>query len=135
MPSGDPQRRWFPEMISLLRARWRSDLSWTEVVALRDELDAMANDIRARREIRPAVIRCRRCGFVGPSEPSPLSVRAVILAIGRFDIGPPDEVNALEKRWALHRKIDHVDLFGRPEPDAAQASAETDDGPHAGHSA
>jgi hypothetical protein len=122
MPSGDAQRRWFPEMISLLRTRWRSDLSWSDIITLRDDLDAMLHDIRERREIRPPVFRCSRCGSVGPSEPGPLSVRAVILAVGRFDIITPDEVKALEKSWASHRRTAHLDLVGHPSPPTPRMS-------------
>jgi hypothetical protein len=41
MPYGDAQRTWFPEMLDILRGRWRADLSFSEMIALRDELDAM----------------------------------------------------------------------------------------------
>lgn len=113
MPSGDAQRRWFPEVVSLLRTRWRSDLSWAEVVSLRDDLDAMVCEIRAQRGIRPPTFRCAQCGSVEPAELGPLSVRAVILALGRFGIVEPDAVNALEKEWASHRKAARLDLVGR----------------------
>ncbi len=113
MPSGDAQRRWFPEVVSLLRARWRSDLSWTEVVSLRDELDAMVREIRTQRGIRPPTFRCARCGSVEPAEFGPLSVRAVILALGRFGIAEPDAVDALDEGWASHRKAARLDPVGR----------------------
>ncbi|MCU0693074.1 MAG: hypothetical protein MUF54_16900 [Polyangiaceae bacterium] len=115
MPSGDAQRRWFPDMISRLRVRWRPDLSWSEIITLRDDLDAMLHDIRDRRGIKAPVFRCPDCGAVGPSEPGPLSVRAVILAVGRFDIISPDEVKALEKSWASHRRTARLDLAGHPQ--------------------
>jgi hypothetical protein len=41
MPAGDAQRSWFPEMVEVLRSRWRADMPLAELVALRDELDAM----------------------------------------------------------------------------------------------
>ena len=52
MPYGDAQRTWFPEMLDVLRVRWRANLSFSEMIALRDELDAMLHRIRSERHIR-----------------------------------------------------------------------------------
>jgi hypothetical protein len=41
MPYGDAQRTWFPETLDVLRVRWRASLSFSEMIALRDELDAI----------------------------------------------------------------------------------------------
>jgi hypothetical protein len=46
MPYSDAQRTWFPEMLGVLRLRWRAKLSFCEMIALRDELDAMLHRIR-----------------------------------------------------------------------------------------
>ena len=48
MAYGDAQRTWFPEMLDVLRVRWRADLSFGEMIALRGELDAMLHRIRLR---------------------------------------------------------------------------------------
>ena len=32
MPAGDPQRTWFPEMLEILRARWRAGLPFAELI-------------------------------------------------------------------------------------------------------
>ena len=100
-------------MLDKLRARWRGDLSFVELVALRDELDAMLHRVRAERQIRPPVIRCRRCGHVGEAAEPVVTVRAMVLSLARFAIAPPEEVKALEKRWAAYRKQNGLDLYGK----------------------
>src|SRR5450759_2902619 len=49
MPAGDRQRTWFPEMVEALRAEWRAEMSWDDLIALRDRLDGMLQHIRADR--------------------------------------------------------------------------------------
>ena len=113
MPSGDAHRTWFPDMVEALRSRWRLDLSFNELIALRDQLDAMLHRIRSELHIRPPVIRCPRCGRVREAAEPDVSVRAVILSLGRFGIAPSEWVKALEKRWATYRKERGLDLYGK----------------------
>ena len=87
MPSGDRSRTWFPEMIDELRQGWRGDLGMEELIALAQSLDRMLLDIRTRRGIQPPIILCRKCGKRGPGAAPRVSVRATILAAGRFGIG------------------------------------------------
>ena len=114
MPSGDAQRTWFPEMVDELRSRWRVGLSLTDMIQLRDDLDAMLHRIRSERNIRTPVIRCRSCGHIGPAAEPDVSVRATIIALGRFGIASAEEVRASEKRWAAHRKAHGLDVHGKP---------------------
>ena len=114
MPYGDAQRTWFPEMLDVLRVRWRASLSFSEMIALRDELDAMLHRIRSERHIRTPVIRCRRCGRVGPAAEPDVTVRAMIFSLGRFGIVSGDAMKALDKRWAAYRKQHGLDLYGKP---------------------
>ena len=123
MPYGDAQRTWFPEMLDVLRVRWRADFSFSEMIALRDELDAMLHRIRSERHIRTPVIRCRRCGRVGPAAEPDVTVRAMIFSLGRFGIVPDDAMKALDKRWAAHRKQHGLDLYGKPAAIAGGAAA------------
>ena len=118
MPAGDAQRTWFPEMVEELRSRWRVGLSLADMIQLRNDLDAMLHRIRAERNIRTPVIRCRSCGHIGPAAEPDVSVRATIIALSRFGIASVEEVKALEKRWAAHRKANGLDLNGK------QASAQ-----------
>ena len=122
MPAGDPQRTWFPEMLDVLRTRWRADLSFAQLITLADELDTMLHSIRSARHIRPPVIRCPHCGHVGEAAEPDVTVRAMILSLGRFGITPVEQVKALEKRWATHRKLNGLDLYGKAaEPPKAEA--------------
>jgi hypothetical protein len=115
MPAGDRHRTWFPEMIEALRLEWHGGLSFGEVIALRDWLDAILHRIRSDRQIRPPVFKCPHCGHVGEGAEPDVSVRAMILSLGRFDIAPAEEVKALEKAWAAYRKQTGLDLHGKPE--------------------
>jgi hypothetical protein len=47
-----------------LRSQWRKDLSFDAIVELRDELDAMLQQIRSERHIRPPVFKCPKCRHV-----------------------------------------------------------------------
>ena len=113
MPSGDSGRTWFPELVEELRAAWRPELSWAAIIDLRDRLQAMVEEIIVTRGIRRARMRCSHCGQVGAGAPPVISVRAVILALGRFGIETPDAVDGLDKAWAKHRAQQQLDLCGR----------------------
>jgi hypothetical protein len=58
MPAGNRQRTWFPEMVEVLRAEWRAEMSWDDLIALRDRLDRMLQHIRASRHIELADDAC-----------------------------------------------------------------------------
>jgi hypothetical protein len=123
MPAGDPQRTWFPEMLEILRARWHVGLPIAELIQLRDELDTMLHRIRAERHIRPPVIRCPRCGHVGEAAEPDVSVRAMILSLGRFGMAPAEQVKTLERRWTAYRKQNGLDLYGKTAEAGAPACA------------
>jgi len=53
MAAGDASRTWFSEMVETLRREWKPDMLWEEIIALRDRLDAMLQQIRLSRGIRP----------------------------------------------------------------------------------
>ncbi len=113
MPAGDAQMTWFPEMVDELRNRWREGLSLSELMKLRDDLDAMLHRIRSERQIRAPVVHCRSCGHVGPGMEPDVSVRAAIIALGRFGIVSAEEAKAIEKRWGSYRKENGLDLHGK----------------------
>jgi hypothetical protein len=100
-------------MLDVLRTRWRNDLSFEQMVELAGELDLMLHRIRSVRQIRTPIIRCRRCGRVGPAAEPDVTVRAMILSLGRFDIASAEQVKELEKRWAAHRRLKGLDLHGK----------------------
>ncbi|MGH7774965.1 MAG: hypothetical protein ACREQA_22285 [Candidatus Binatia bacterium] len=114
MAAGDASRTWFSEMVETRRREWKPDIPWEEIIALRDRLDAMLQQIRLSRGIRPPTMWCPVCQRQTQQAPPSVSVRAVIFALGRFGIVPQVEVKSLEKRWAKHRKENGLDRNGRP---------------------
>jgi hypothetical protein len=113
MPSGDAQRTWFPEMVVRLRAEWQAGMSMLALISLRDELEGMLRRIRDSRNIRTRIITCRRCGMTGPAAEPHVSVRALILALARFEIAPKDEARAVEKACAAYRKQHRLSVEGK----------------------
>ena len=57
MAAGDAQRVWFPELIERLRSQWHQGMSFNAMVKLRDDLDAMLQQIRCGRNIRTPVFK------------------------------------------------------------------------------
>ncbi len=114
MPSGDAQRVWFPELIHMLRDRWQPDLSWSAWIELRDQLDAELQLLRAQRGIQPPLMRCPKCGVHGRQAQPRVSVRAAILALGRFGVADEVLVKDIDRRWNQHRRRESLDLYGKP---------------------
>lgn len=100
-------------MIQRLRAEWREGMSFPDLIDLCDSLDAMPHEIRSTRNIRSPIVRCPKCGKVGPGAEPRVSVRAMILSLGRFKIADPEGTKALEKQWASYREKNGLDLFGK----------------------
>ncbi len=113
MPSGDAQRTWFPEMIVRLRSEWHEEMSIPVLIGLRDELDETLHRIRAGRNIQRPIITCRRCRMTGHAAEPRVSVRALILALARFEIASKDQTRVLEKEWAAYREQHRLDIEGR----------------------
>jgi hypothetical protein len=120
MASGDAQRTWFPEMIEMLKDAWHPDLSPEELIALRDRLDKTLQTIRRDRNIVPPMMWCSKCQKRHRSAHPKVSVRATVLAVGRFQIADQSEVKSLEKKWNTFRKQNQLDLYGNEEADHNQ---------------
>ena len=114
MPSGDAQKTWFPELVEILRKRWHPAMPWDTFVGLSHDLDAALSRIRAERNILPPLIKCRKCGKRERAKPPRVSVRAAILALGRFGIAEQSSVKDMERSWRRYRKANHLDLYGSP---------------------
>lgn len=114
MPTGDAQRTWFPEMVETLRARWHPAMAFPQLIELREQLDAMLQSIRSEREIVPPLMYCTHCQTRHRAAAPRVSVRALILALPRFDICSPDHARDLEKSWKRYRKSEQLDLYGDP---------------------
>jgi hypothetical protein len=113
MAAGDAQRVWFELMVDRLRDQWHPEMSFDSVISLRDDLDGMLQRIRLERKISSPIFKCRDCGYVGPGATPHVSVRAMILSLTRFGIAPAEQIHALEKRWAAHRKLNDLDPYGK----------------------
>jgi hypothetical protein len=116
MPAGDAQRTWFPEMVETLRRQWRDSMSPAQCIELRDQLDAMLETLRTQRAIQPPLIYCPNCKARHRARFLRVSVRALILAVGRFGIGSHDQVRGCEKAWKQYRREHALDLDGHPAP-------------------
>jgi hypothetical protein len=55
------------------------------------------------------MVTCRRCGKTGTGAEPHVSVRALILALARFEISSKEQARALEKAWAEYRKQRRLD--------------------------
>jgi len=91
-------------------------MSWDELIGLRDRLDSLLQDIRHSRAItRPAMsTKCPCCGAPMVQGAASVSVRATILALGRFGLASEPEVNLLEKRWKKYQQTTGRDAHGKP---------------------
>ena len=113
MARGDAQRVWFTEMKDMLAAEYNSSLSLEDFIMLTDRLDAVLQKIRSTRNIIPPMIWCPRCKVRGRAATPKVSVRAAILALGRFGIAPEDEVKSLERQWKKYQKEQTLDRYGK----------------------
>jgi hypothetical protein len=122
MAAGDASRTWFSEMVEALRQEWKPEMAWEQVIALRDRLDAMLNEIRFSRGIRPPTMWCPVCNRQTQQAPPSVSVRALILALGRFSIVAAAEVKSLEKRLGKAPQRKRPGLTGKPDPAVSTGS-------------
>jgi hypothetical protein len=115
MAAGDAQKVWFPEVIAMLRKAADPAMSVDAMLLLRDRLDATLQRIRRTRQILPAMMWCPHCQAHHRAAPPRVSVRATLLALGRFaDVATPD-VQALEKCWNRYRRQHQLDRYGQKE--------------------
>ena len=115
MPPGDAQRSWFPEIIEMLHKEWNSSMPIEELIVLVKHLDEKLQYIRKSRNIIPPMMWCPVCKKNQRTAEPKLSVRATILALGRFNISTQDNVKVLEKEWKKYRKEKGLDIYGMKE--------------------
>jgi hypothetical protein len=82
------------------------------LLGLRDEFDDLLGRIRSTRHISNLVFKCPACGHIGRGADPHVSVRASILALGRFDVAAREPARVLEKAWSVYRKTAELDLYG-----------------------
>ena len=116
MAAGDGNRVWFPEMIGRLRAQWNAAMPFPALIELCNILDEMFQRRRPRGSILPRGSLCPNCGRIVGSESQQrhsISVRAVILSLGRFGIASPEVTRRAEREWARYRAEHRLDLYGQ----------------------
>jgi hypothetical protein len=113
MAAGERSQVWFPEIVDMLRARWRRDLTWQAMVEFRDALQEELDEIRHSRRILPPVFRCPSCGSVGPAKPPVISIRAMLISVRRFGIDSFEVSEQVEREWERYRRKNKLDLVGR----------------------
>ena len=67
------------------------------------------------RQVKTPMIWCRKCNAQHRAAQPTISVRAMILTLGRFSVTNEPAVKKLEKDWANYRKEHRLDLYGKPE--------------------
>ena len=112
MPSGERSQVWYPELVAMLRERWRQNLSWEGIVELRADLQGKLDEIRRSRGILPPVFHCPSCGAVGPAKPPVISIRAMLISVGRFGIDTVEVAKNRERDWKRYRRDQGLDLLG-----------------------
>jgi hypothetical protein len=115
MASGDAQRVWFPDLIAIVRQAGNPAMSMDALLRLRDRLDASLQTLRQTRQLLPAMMWCPHCQARHRAAPPSVSVRATILALGRFTQATAAEVQALEKQWNRYRRQHQLNRDGQPE--------------------
>ena len=96
----------------MLRERWRQNLSWEGIVELRADLQGKLDEIRRSRGILPPVFHCPSCGAVGPAKPPVISIRAMLISVGRFGIDTVEVAKNRERDWKRYRRDQGLDLLG-----------------------
>ncbi len=101
-------------------------MSFPALIELRNKLDAMLQQIRSERHIVSPVLRCPKCGTTGPSAEPHVSVRALILSLGRFGITSQKDTRRIEKDWAKYKVQNRLDLYGQASATAIEGYSEQD---------
>src|SRR6266571_1763068 len=93
-------------MIQLLRSQWNESMTFPGLIELCASIDEL---FQQRRPIGPSLppgSRCPKCGRIVSSENfvrHRISVRATILALGRFGIASSALTKKIQKEWAEYR--------------------------------
>ena len=122
MPAGDPQRTWFPQMIRRLRSEWHAEMPMAMLVDLRDTLDEMLHQIRRLGNIQTPIITCRKCGRTGHAAEPQVSVRAMILALARFEIAPRSKSRLWKRRG--QNTVRNTSWIMKESPEASLSTTE-----------
>lgn len=114
MAAGDGFRVWFDEVVDLLHARWRADLSPEELIELVADANRLVQEIRRKRGIPPAMFFCPRCRRMEQAKEPQLTVRGLIFGTRRFGIISEEEFAALQRRWRSFQRRSALGGQGSP---------------------
>ena len=81
-------------MLAMLHQTWSASMAENDLLALRDRLETTLETMRSERHILPAMMWCPHCQARHRSVPPKVSVRAMILALGRLGMASASEVKA-----------------------------------------
>jgi hypothetical protein len=70
--------------------------------------------IRTTRNINTPIFTCPKCGLRAHGAEPRVTVRALILALGRCEITSRAEAKALEKLWKHYRAANQLNMMGDP---------------------
>lgn len=113
MSSGENIKAWFPEMIEVLKNKWISAMPWSEYIKFCKEMTAFRNKIRADREIKPAMMWCKKCNDYHPMQPLPIPVRSMLYALNKNNIIDNQQFEELDLAWGKYCRQNKLDKFGK----------------------
>jgi len=114
MASGDAQKVWFPEMLSILNENWNSKLSWEECGILCKEMTDFRDELRKRKNIKPAQMLCKSCGQYHEMGMSKITIRSLIFALKKSGKINNAELKKLDKDWKSFQRKNRLDGYGYP---------------------
>ena len=94
------------------------------LIALSGHLNEMLHRIRSEQNISSPMFTCPDCGVRTRAAEPRLTIRAIILAVGRFEIAPESTVKQVEKACAKYRKEHGLDLYGAADEPTGARSCE-----------
>jgi len=114
MPSGDAQRVWFPEMLSLISEQWNDDLSWNEISVLCTEMTEYRKKLKNIKNIKPIMAFCENCKKYHEMDISPIGVRSLLFALKKSKIIDELKFKTLESEWRKYQRKNKLDGYGNP---------------------
>ncbi len=114
MASGDAQKAWFPEMLSILAERWSYGMSWEVCSDLCKEMADFRLKLRKEKNIKAAKMLCKNCGQYHEMSPSQLTIRSLIFALRKSGKIDESELKTLDKEWKKYQRKNKLDGYGNP---------------------
>jgi len=113
MPAGAAQRVWYPEMLVELERFWSPDLPWHEVIAFCDRMTVMRKELAVAKGIKPATIKCPKCGKRHTNAYPIISVRSLIFALNKAQIISDDELKSIDIDWKRYKRKHSLTATGK----------------------